>query len=143
MDLIQQVINTFEAVDSNPEETERYFKQKILKLLQEEHGDDFTTEYQYDSKSLNVLANKLMRQFCFVLQLKIGSEDITKDKVTERLIINNTLKVSTQSDIRNGMWFMDIKINMEQYHAVQEWKNLFNSLNTTSTNEILANHLET
>jgi len=142
MDLIQQVINTFEAVDSNPEETERYFKQKILKLLQEEHGDDFTTEYQYDSKSLNVLANKLMRQFCFVLQLKIGSEDITKDKVTERLIINNTLKVSTQSDIRNGMWFMDIKINMEQYHAVQEWKNLFNSLNTTSTNEILANHLE-
>ena len=143
MDLIQQVINTFEAVDSNPEETERYFKQKILKLLQEEHGDDFTTEYQYDSKSLNVLANKLMRQFCFVLQLKIGSEDITKDKVTERLIINNTLKVSTQSDIRNGMWFMDIKISMEQYHAVQEWKNLFNSLNTTSTNEILANHLET
>jgi len=142
MDLIQQVINTFEAVDSNPEETERYFKQKILKLLQEEHGDDFTTEYQYDSKSLNVLANKLMRQFCFVLQLKIGSEDITKDKVTERLIINNTLKVSTQSDIRNGMWFMDIKISMEQYHAVQEWKNLFNSLNTTSTNEILANHLE-
>jgi len=142
MDLIQQVINTFEAVDSNPEETERYFKQKILKLLQEEHGDDFTTEYQYDSKSLNVLANKLMRQFCFVLQLKIGSEDITKDKVTERLIINNTLKVSTQSDIRNGMWFMDIKISMEQYHAVQEWKNLFNTLNTTSTNEILANHLE-
>ena len=142
MDLIQQVINTFEAVDSNPEETERYFKQKILKLLQEEHGDDFTTEYQYDSKSLNVLANKLVRQFCFVLQLKIGSEDITKDKVTERLIINNTLKVSTQSDIRNGMWFMDIKINMEQYHAVQEWKNLFNSLNTTSSNEILANHLE-
>jgi len=142
MDLIQQVINTFEAVDSNPEETERYFKQKILKLLQEEHGDDFTTEYQYDSKSLNVLANKLVRQFCFVLQLKIGSEDITKDKVTERLIINNTLKVSTQSDIRNGMWFMDIKISMEQYHAVQEWKNLFNSLNTTSSNEILANHLE-
>ena len=113
MDLIQQVIDTFEAVDTNPEETEQYFKQKILKLLQEEHGDDFASEYQYDSKSLNEVANKLMRQFCFILQLKIGSEDITKDRVTERLIINNTLKVSTQSDIRNGMWFMDIKISME------------------------------
>lgn len=59
--------------------------------------------------------------------------------MTERLIINSSMRVTTHSNIRNGTWFMDIKVSLDQYHAVQDWKNLFNnSLQQT----VLADHLE-
>ena len=71
--------------------------------------------------------------------MKIGPEDITKDNVTERLIINSSMRVSTHSNIRNGTWFMDIKISLDQYHALSDWKSLFAN---SSKQNLLADHLE-
>lgn len=112
---------------------------KIRKLVVEEHGEDFTADYMFDADSLALITNKLVRMFCHVLQMKIGPEDITADKVTERLIINSSMRVSTHSNIRSGTWFMDIKVSLDQYHALQDWKSIFGN---TSKQNILADHLE-
>lgn len=93
-------------------ESEKFMKFRIRKLVLEEFGEDFTADYMFDVESLQIISNKLIRMFCHVLQLKIGPEDITKDRVTERLLINSSLRVSTQSNMRNGTWFMDIKVDL-------------------------------
>ena len=95
------------------DEIEKFIKIKIRLLLIEEYGENFTADYMFDADSLALITNKLVRMFCHVLQFKIGSEDITDDKITERLIINNSMRVSTHSNIRSGTWFMDIKVSLE------------------------------
>lgn len=139
IELVEQTILMFEQSEVDSEETERLLKQRIRKLIVEEQGEDFTADYRFDAPSLQAITNKLMRLFCYVLQLKIGPEEITKDRVTERLIINSSMRVTTHSNIRNGTWFMDIRVSLDQYHAVQDWKGLFGS---TSRQSLLADHLE-
>lgn len=139
VEVIEQTILMFEQSDADSEETDRFLKHKIRKLIIEEHGEDFTKDYMFDAESLQAITNNLMRLFCHVLFLKIGAEEITKDRVTERLVINSSMRVTTHSNIRNGTWFMDIRVSLDQYHPVQDWKSLFGN---TSRQAILAEHLE-
>ena len=51
----------------NVVETEKFLKHRIRKLIVEEHGEDFTSDYMFDADSLAFITNKLVRMFCHVL----------------------------------------------------------------------------
>ena len=72
------------------------------------------------------------------MNLKIGQIDITKDRVTECLILNKTLKCTpvVKPVGLNNEKISEVKIELDQYHQIWDKKS------SPLLSDIMSNHLE-
>lgn len=98
--------------------------QKIERIIIDSYGPNYRMQFEKkDQLSRQKAIYDLLKLFQFVLQFKIGHEDINKNKVSSCLVLNKSLKVTNVTSAQNNTENQkELSIELEQYYYCPDQK---------------------